>query len=226
MRAFNFMKIDYIKTKTQMILVPLMLLFVAMIMMAPDSDVSSYSAVVPFCYMVFMMTIFSASPFGSCRREESGFLQLLPASTWDRVIGRFFYGISLMLIAAAMGVGAMAAYHMMGFTIGRMDIPICMMGLAAGILIMTAEYVFFYLFGENKGANLLGIVRTIPGMCMFFVTANVYKAMMREPDQAARIMQGIGSRLTLIAGGSVTLSVMILAAAIVLCVKVTEKRDC
>lgn len=227
MKAIKFTKIDYVKTKQQMLFIPAFLLLIALIMMAPDSDVAQYkSAIIPFCYMVFMMTIFSSAPFGMCRREESGFLQLLPATTWDRVVGRFLYGMSLMAIATVMGIGAVVIYQMLGFEVSAWDIPFCMIALAVGILIVTVEYIFFYLFGENKGQNFIGIVRTIPGMCFFFATANISKEMAKNPEMVLDIMQTVGRYLNVIGWVSVLVAIAVMIAATVLCAKVTDQRDC
>lgn len=226
MKALKFMKIDYIKTKQQMIFMPFFLLAIVAIMMAPDSDVPNYSAVMPFCYMIFMMTILSGTPFGSCRREETGFLQLLPATTWDRVAGRFLYGMSLMAVATVFGIAAMKIYQILGFEIDAMDIPICMIVLAMGILIMTAEYIFFYLFGENKSQNILSIVRTLPGMCLFFVGANISKEIKKDPETLFQMMQVVGEHLKMIGWVSIAVAVAALIAASVLCAKVTDKKDC
>lgn len=226
MKALHFMKIDYVKTKQQMLFTPVLLLLVVIIMMAPDSDIREYSAVVPFSYMVFMMIIFSCSPFGSCRREETGFLQLLPATTRDRVAGRFLYGMSLIMIAVVLGAGAMAAFRVFGFQSSAMDISLCLIVLAVGIFIMTAEYVFFYLFGENTSQNLLGIIRVVPGMCFFFVTANLSKELLKDPVKMTQAMETVGRYLNLISRIALTASFVMFVAAIWLCAAVTDKRDC
>lgn len=226
MRALHFMKIDYVKTKQQMLFTPVILLLIVVIMMAPDADIRDYSAVVPFAYMIFMMIIFSCSPFGTCRREETGFLQLLPATTYDRVAGRFLYGISLIMIAVVLGMAAMAAFRMFGFRNSALDLPLCLIALALGILIMTAEYVFFYLFGENTAQNLLGIIRVVPGMCFFFITANLSKDIMKEPEKLQRLMETVGRHLNLIGGIALAASLIIFVAAIGLCAAITDKREC
>ena len=226
MKALHFLKIDYVKTKQQMLFTPVFLLLIVIIMIVPDSDIREYSAVVPFSYMVFMMIIFSCSPFGSCRSEETGFLQLLPATTRDRVAGRFLYGMSLIMIAVVLGAGALAAFRLFGFQSSAMDIPLCLIALAVGIFIMTAEYVFFYLFGEKTAQNLLGIIRVLPGMCFFFVTANLSKEIMKEPEKLQQFMETVGRNLNLIGGIALAASLIMFVAAIGLCAAITDKRDC
>lgn len=223
MRAWKFAKIDYIKTKQQMIMVPILLAVVVMIM--GISKEGNFNGVTLFCYMVFMMTIFSTQAFGACRQQESGFLRLLPADTRDRVAGRFLYGLSLMGIAVMLGIAAQLVYRTLGYAGSGLDLPFCLIGFALGMLIMTAEYVFFYLFGENQGQNLLGIVRTVPGMCFFFISANVSSELMEEPEQMHYIVQKIGSQLRMFGWISAALSMVVFLAAIEVCIKVTEKRD-
>lgn len=223
MRAWEFAKIDYIKTKQQMVMLPVLLLVIVTIM--EISKEGNVNGVTLFCYMIFMMTIFSTQAFGACRQQESGFLRLLPADTRDRVAGRFLYGFTMMGIAAGMGIGTQIIYRARGYAATSLDFPLCLIGFALGMLIMTAEFVFFYLFGENQGQQLLGIVRTLPGMCFFFATANLSSAIMEEPEKIAYIMQNIGSWLRVLAWGSAVLSMVVFLAAIELCVKVTEKRD-
>lgn len=225
MRALQFMKIDYIRTKQQVVFVPILLLIVSAVMMINYSDESSLNVGTIFCYMVFMTVVFSTTPFGLCQTKDAGFLLLLPASAWSRVAGRFLYGVSMMATAVVLGLLGALGYRALGYGANPMDLPFCLIGFAAGMLCMTAEYVFFYLCGENKGQNLLGLVRVLPGMCFFFASANLAKTLMAEPEKTVALMQTVGSHLIAIGWIGVAVSVAALMAAVALCVKVTEKRD-
>ncbi|MCM1122561.1 MAG: ABC-2 transporter permease [Eubacterium sp.] len=228
MKAFKFMKIDYIKTKQQVVFVPMLLVLVLGIMMLPDSEGTGFNvhAVMPFSYIIFMVTIFASGPFGMCRKEESGFLKLLPATTWERVAGRFLYGVSLMLAAAVMGFGAVVIRWLTGgFAFSATDLQMCLIVLAAGILIMTAEYVFFYLFGENASPNIIGVVRTIPGMCLFFSTSGIFKTVMKDPEKGVAAMQMVGSYLERIGWISMIAAMAVFIAATVFCARVADTRD-
>jgi len=134
--------------------------------------------------------------------------------------------MSLIMIAVVLGAGALAAFRLFGFQSSAMDIPLCLIALAVGIFIMTAEYVFFYLFGENTAQNLLGIIRVLPGMCFFFVTANLSKEIMKEPEKLQQFMETVGRNLNLIGGIALAASLIMFVAAIGLCAAITDKRDC
>lgn len=225
MRVLRFTKIDYIKTKKQMLFLPVYVLLLAVIMMNSKPEENGViTAVTVFYYMVFIMLIFSTTPFGTCKVEENGFLLLLPATTWDRVLGRFLYGATLMAFVVAVGIGCGVIYRALGYGVSGIQIALCLIGLAVGIVVMAAEYVFFYLCGENQSQNLLGIVRVMPGMIFYFVTAHLYKELLNNPADKERIMQKVGERLPAIGWGSAAVSIVIFLAAVAVCVKVIQKR--
>lgn len=227
MRALKFTKIDFIKTKEQMMFIPVYLLLVSVIMYRSTSGegLRGINVITVFYYMIFITIVFSTTPFGTGQAKETGYLLLLPATTWERVFGRFLYGLALMGIAVVCGVMSAVGFQLMGQGYSEVDLPVCLIGFAIGILIMTAEYVFFYLFGENQGQSLLGIVRVFPGMCFFFVTANLSQKVLKNPDDVIPVMETIGNHLSLIGWGSAIGSIIILIGAVALCVRVTQKRD-
>lgn len=225
MRAFYFTKIDFIKTKPQLIMVPFIMLIIGMIMLRGSSGRSNFDVLVVFCYMLFIAIVFSTAPFGECRRKDEGFLMLLPAGTRDRVVGRFLYGISLQMIAVVIGTINAVAYHVSGYGVGPAELYLCLIGLSAGILLMTAEYVFFYLFGENSATQLLSLARVVPGMCFYIGSVFVSGMLRDQPELVTGAMETAGNLLGVIVLLSVAAALIVLAAAISLCVRMTEKRD-
>lgn len=225
MRALGFTKIDFVKTRQQLLFIPAYLIFVGFIMGNSRSEADAFNTVTAFLYMVFITIIFSTTPFGTCQRQENGFLLLLPATTWDRVLGRFLYGLSLMVIAVACGMVGAVYYRMAGYGFSGIDMSMCLIGFAVGMVIMAVEYVFMYLFGENWGQNLLAIIRIVPGMCFFFATMNVSKEIFVEPDGMQQIIENISGKLVVAGWISVAVAVAIFVGAMILCAKVTQKRD-
>ena len=219
------MKIDFIKTKQQMIIVPVIMLFVGLIMLFGDADGSSSNVMTLFMYTLFIALVFSTAPFGECRRKDAGFLMLLPAGTRDRVVGRFLYGILLQAMAAVIGIICVVGYRAFGRESNPADLSICLIGLAVGILIMSAQYVFFYLFGENSGTQLLNFARVIPGMCYFMGALYVSNMIKEQPERVASTMKTFISRLNMISIISAAAALIVLAAAISLCIQMTEKKD-
>ena len=223
-KALYFTKIDYIRVKQQLLLFPAGLALMVAIMLF--EDISGYNMIIPFLYELFFAIVSCSAPFGTCRREDAGFLMLLPATTRDRVVGRFLYGISLMLYAAAFGAIAMIGSVMvLGYRYSSIELVICLIGFSVGILIMTVEYVFLYLFGENQGQQIINFIRVIPGMCYFFVGINLVGRLTAHPEQAANAIMFIISHLETIAIVGIVATLIVLVAAITLCVKMTEKKD-
>lgn len=225
MRALGFTKIDFIKTRQQLLFIPAYLLLMAVIMGNPRTETDAFNTVTVFLYLVFIVIVFSTTPFGTCQRQENGFLLLLPATTRDRVLGRFLYGLSLMVIAVGGGIVSAALYKITGRGFSEIDLPVCLFGFAIGIVIMSVEYAFMYLFGANWGQNLLAIVRILPGMCFFFATMNVSKEIFMNPEGIRQLDKAVGNELMLAGCISVMVAAAVFTAVVALCVKVTEKRD-
>lgn len=223
MKALYYTKIDHIRAKQLLLLFPIGLALMIAIMLFEDID--GWNVTTLFIYELFFATVFCTAPFGTCRREDAGFLMLLPATTRDRVVGRFLYGISLLLFAAAFGGIAMIGNMVLGYRYSPIELAICLIGFSVGILIVTVEYVFLYLFGENQGPQVINFVRVIPGMCYFFVGLNLADRLTAYPEQAADAIMFITSHLETIGIVGIAAALIVLVAAIALCVRVTEKKD-
>ena len=223
MKALYFTKMDYMRAKSQLLLFPAGLVLMIAIMLFEHID--GYNATTLFIYELFFAIVSCTAPFGTCRREDAGFLLLLPATTRDRVVGRFLYGITLLLFAVVCGGTAMIGYMALGYRYSPIELIICLIGFSVGILIMTAEYVFLYLFGELQGPQVLNFIRVIPGMCYFFVGINLSGRLTAHPEQAANAIMFMFNHLKTIGIVSIAAALIVPVAAIVLCVKVTEKKD-
>ena len=226
MRALHFMKIDYILTRKQLYIVPAF--FLLALITSSGFSKGGTSLLAACSYMLFVSSIFATAPFGYCVGKNKGFLLLLPATVKDRVVGRFLYGLSFVaLLSLLCGVLA-GGYMLMGA-----EVPLWMWGIglcevAAGIVIMALEFLFFYLFGEGKEnwQYLSSFVRIAPGMAMFFAAI----ALLGEVQDAAA--SGTGMELDSMTGkfmqagvAAVVVSLLLAAVAAAVCVKVIEKRD-
>ena len=224
MKALYFTKMDHMRAKQQLLLFPAGLALMIAIMLFENID--GWNSITLFLYELFFAIVSCTAPFGTCRREDAGFLMLLPATTRDRVVGRFLYGISLMLFAALFGVIAMIGNMMvLGYMYSPIELAICLVGFSVGILIMTAEYVFLYLFGENQGQQVINFIRVLPGMCYFFVGINLTSRLTAHPEQVADAIMFMINHSEIIGIASMAVALIVPVAAIALCVKVTEKKD-
>ena len=224
MKALYFTKMDHMRAKPQLLLFPAGLVLMVAIMLFEKTD--GWNSITLFLYELFFAIVSCTAPFGMCRREDAGFLMLLPATTRDRVVGRFLYGISLMLFAAVFGgIAMMGNVIALGYSYTPIELVICLIGFSVGILIMTVEYVFLYLFGENQGQQVINLIRVLPGMCYFFVGINLASRLTAHPERVADAIMFMLSHLETIGIVSVAAALIVPVAAIVLCVKVTEKKD-
>lgn len=223
MKVFYFTKIDYIRTRTQMYWILAMLALVTLLMkfMAGSSDAAV------FLYGIFIAIVISTVPFGNCSRADAGFLQLLPATTWQRVLGRFLFGLFLLLAGSAISIGCTVVYQMFaGSGMYLMTLPFYMILSSIGLVIITVEYIVLYIIGENHGAQFLSLVRMIPGMAFFFGSVSLMNKVSENPSEAMKYLELIGSRWDVISWGCAAFALAVTAVGVILCVKVTEKRDC
>ncbi len=229
MRALQFMKIDYIKTKQQAVMFPLFWL-IAAIFASGSVGERPFPLITAFTYIMFVAVIFSTAPFGACTKKDAGFLVLLPSTVADRVVGRFLYAVSLLVSSLAV-IGIMAlACRLAGVSISGWTLISCPVILAVSVLTIALEFDFFYLFGENKSAQILSLVRMIPGMAMFFVMNSVMDNLVREKPGGiavymAEVLNMSPAKMQAAGWACVAIAVAVFIGSILLCIKVTAKRD-
>lgn len=222
MRAINYMKIDYVLTKQQLrIMLPL-----AIVAVLVGKGMGSVGALVSCCYMLFIATLVSTAPFGSCHRKNTGFLLMLPGTVFERVAGRFLYGMSYIVMTVLICLAGMGIYSLRGFEITTMTVGVFLCNLALAIVIVALEYLISYLFGEGKNnwQYLGNIVRIAPGMGMFFLFMFLLGKADEEAYKMERMMFLSRSILStgLLALGA---SLLVMALSILISVKVIGKRD-
>lgn len=220
------MKIDYILTRKQLYIVPVF--FILALFTSSGFGKGGTSLMVACSYMLFVASIFATAPFGYCVGKNRGFLLLLPATVKDRVIGRFLYGLSFMALLSLLCGILVVVYVLMGEGVPIWLWGIALCEMAAGIVIMALEFLFFYLFGEGKEnwQYLSNIVRVAPGMAMFFAVS----ALVGEVQDAA--VSGTGMELESMTGkfmqagvAAVVASLLLTIVAAAVCVRAVEKRD-
>ncbi len=229
MRALHFMKIDYMLTRKQIYLMPVF--FVLAWAVGTGVSDGAMSLLVTCSYSLFVASIFSTAPFSYCVGKNRGFLLLLPATVKERVAGRFLYGLSFVGLLGGFCAILWGVYAMMGYELPLWAVALGLCELAAGILLMALEFLFFYLFGEGKEnwQHLSNIVRTAPGMAMFF-GMSYYVGKIEEMQSTTA--GGMGIDLEALAGKFMQAGVISIVAALLLtvvaaavCVKVIGNRD-
>ncbi len=230
MRALQFMKIDYIKTRQQAVTFPLFWLIAAIFASGAVGE-RPFPLITAFTYIMLITVLFSTAPFGACTKRDAGFLVLLPSTVADRVVGRFLYAVSLIVSSLAIiGIIALAC-RFAGISISGWTLISCLVILVVSVLTIAIEFDFFYLFGENKSAQILSLVRIIPGMVMFFVMNSVTDNLVREKPNGiavymAEVLMNMSPAKMQAAGWAcVAIAAAVFIGSILLCIKVTAKRD-
>lgn len=222
MKTLYFMKIDYIRSRSQMYLIFGIMALVTLIMKYMTDGTDE----MVFMYGVFIAIVFSTVPFGNCSRSDAGFLQMLPATTWQRVLGRFLFGLTLILTGSVISVGCTVVYQLlMGTGINLMAPPFYMIFASIGMVIITVQYMILYLIGENRGAQYLSLIRMIPGMSFFFGSIKLMGAVQEDSSEVMKVLELINGRINVIGWGSVIIALAVMAVGVILCVRATEKRD-
>lgn len=221
MKALYFAKIDYFKTRKQLgMLLAITVLVMVIMQLSPDIN-----GPVGFAYGIFLAIVFATTPFGNCTRKDAGFQQLLPATTLQRVTGRFVFGLSLLFVGMGLGLFTVAVYGLLTGQSEMLPLPICLIALAIGMVFVTVQYIFFYLVGESRGEQFLSLVRMVPGLCYFFGSVKVMGEIQSNPEAVMAVVEKIGGNLDGIGWGSVTLAALAMAAGILLCARATAKKD-
>ena len=226
MKAIHFMKTDYILTRKQIYMVPVFYALAVFVGMSTGSGEASF--LIASTYMMFIATIFSTAPFGNCTGKYQAFLLLLPATVKERVIGRFLYGLSYVVVLALFCGLLSIGYHLGGYEMSPLTMPALLCVVAVSIALTAVEFLFFYVLGEGKGnwQYLSNIVRVAPGMGLFF-SGNYFVGRMQESG-----VWSVGTDLEALAGKLMQTGVIAVAASLLLtvasaavCVKVIERRD-
>lgn len=226
MRALYYTKIDYMLTRKQLRVVPFF--FLLALLVSRSAKLGEMSLLVASSYVLFVASIFSTAPFSYSGGKNRGFLLLLPATVKDRVAGRFLYGLSFVGLLGLCCGAIFGICGMMGVEIPRWTIAAELFELAVGIMLVTLQNLFFYLFGEGKDnwQYLNNFVRTAPGMVMFFGASYL------AGDVSDAVAAGTLPDLETISEKMMQAGVIAVAAALLLtviaaavCAKVIGRRD-
>lgn len=162
MKIINMLKIDLRRTRPQLML---FLLFIAIggLLSFTTGD-GSFGIV----YLCFVAVILSTMPFPVQEKANVGFLNMLPATTRQRVMGRYLYGILLLMVGLVCGIVilivAKVAQH--NQTPYQMLIVCAMLGFS--FFTIGVQYTLLYALGNVRSKQVLSFVRMIPGFILFF----------------------------------------------------------
>lgn len=164
MKAFKFLKVDWLRCKSQlrvMALFPLLAIALVFGGMGNELFVSAY--------VVFGAIVFSTQPFNMETMSESGFINMLPGTKRDRVSGRYLFGLVLVVTSVLVGLAIVTILNIKNNTslVPALEISCILFGCA--MVTCSLQYILFYLIGKGKSNQMMAIIRMIPAFLMFFL---------------------------------------------------------
>lgn len=182
MNWIQFMKVDFRLTKKQVSFFIIFPIFVALI---ASSGVDMFFII---SYLCFGVLVLSTTPFVMEDKKLSSFVQLLPGTDRDKVMGRYSWFLTLYLIFMLFGV--VIFYIISQFEIGEVrirenDYYFCLVTALVCLVIGCVQMAVFYLLGRTKSQQFFNIIRMVPAL-IFFMGSNYVK---EHSDMAERVYQ-------------------------------------
>lgn len=221
MDAVRFMKMDFIKMKTQ---AKLMALVVLIVIVFFGKMMGETMGVFSIMYMIFMGIILCYTPFGIDSMVADGFIRLLPARAKYRVFGRFMFAAVFLTACVVCGSLVSVPYLVKGEITASDILTYGVIFYSAGLCINSLQYVFCYFF-EIKSHQLLSLIRLLWGF-LFFIGGN-YLIELSSKMQEDTLNQ-IGKVLKYVMEHQRAAALVLLAAAVIftmLCAGVCGKRE-
>lgn len=162
MRAIRFTFVDMTKSKVQ-ILVLLLLAIVELWMMKMYS--SPLNAVY---YMYFGAIVTSVQPFLQEQTAEVGFINMLPGTKQNRVLGRYLFGLSLIIISMFISIVNLGIYYAFSHNYTNYVREGMLDSFSIALIFCSLQYILFYALGKMRSQQLAGLIMMIPAFLMFF----------------------------------------------------------
>ncbi|SFB21596.1 ABC-2 family transporter protein [Acetitomaculum ruminis DSM 5522] len=163
MNTLNYIKIDFLKNKRQIILIPMFAIFA--VLLSKNSNISGAS------YAMFAGTIVGINAFTSEKIKEIGFISMLPGKNINKVAGRFLYGMINMVILEVLFLALYCIISDFSNTVlDKEKIFLIVLSTMAGIVLISIEYTIFYILGKFKSQSLFTFIMMLPGMLLFFLS--------------------------------------------------------
>lgn len=221
MDAVRFMKMDFIKMKTQ---AKFMALVVLIVIVFFGKMMGETMGVFSIMYMIFMGILLCYTPFGIDSMVADGFIRLLPARAKYRVFGRFMFAAVFLTVCAVCG-SLVSIPSLMKDQITASEILVYgVMFYSAGLCINSLQYVFCYFF-EIKSQQLLSLFRLLWGF-LFFIGGSYLIELSGEMQEDT--LNQIGKVLNYVMEHQGVAALVLLAAAVIFtmfCAVVCGKRE-
>ncbi|MDF2588089.1 MAG: family transporter protein [Anaerocolumna sp.] len=162
MNVIKFFKIDFIRSKSQSKLFPFFAILTTLMALKFDSPIWS------IFYLCFFAIILSTTPFSMQTISNSGFLNMLPASSYSRVAGRYLFAVFMSIIAIIFGGISIAVSYFVNHNLPNNLASLSVLSLAVSIIANSVQYVIFFSIGNIKSKQLMAIIQLIPAFAVFY----------------------------------------------------------
>ena len=224
MNAVKFMKLDFMKIKSQM---KLMMAVAAFVVVFAFETLTEDRLAWGVMYMIFIGIIISSLPFSIDGSATEGFISLLPARARSRVYGRFLYGFVLLLSCTLIGCGLVAPLANEENVNRKALVLEIITFFAVGLIITALQFLMSYIF-EIKNAQILSIMRMIPAFA-FFVGTSFVMSKLSESQESMNSFNKIVSKVMehqeMVIIGFLGVSVLITLLCMWSCAKREEGKE-
>ncbi len=199
MRAIQFFKVDMMRCKAQLKYMAVFAVIAFFLTFQMEGG-----ALFSFCYMLFCGVILSGQPFLADQVSESGFLNMLPGSKKERVMGRYLLAFSYLFLGGMIGV-------LIVFVVGKIQgvqaegIEIMVpAAFGIGMFMVAIQNILLYAIGKGKSTQVLSVIRLLPGFIGFFGGISILDEVqenpaeledlwvLRHPQEAALLVLAVG----------------------------------
>ncbi|MFA9376974.1 MAG: ABC-2 transporter permease [Lachnotalea sp.] len=216
MNVIKFSIVDILRCKTQLwMMVPFSVIgFIFM-----KSSLGPLNGVI---YMCFAAIILSTQPFMQEQIAESGFVNMLPTTKNERVIGRYLFGLLLLIFAMGLSLISLVIYSLINNGIPS-NWNIAIIGsFGIGLIVLGFQYVVFYAMGKMKSQQFASLIMMAPGFILFFGANFIIGKIEKNMPSA---VEWIASNLTAFAVLIMVVGIVIWVLSIIVTTKIIDKRD-
>ncbi len=164
MNWVKFMKTDFLLYKYQKVVMMVFPVFVILM------SIYSKDMIFIISYLCFGVLIVSTTPYCLENRNMSTFIQMLPGSDRERVVGRYMCFGAMLLAAVAYGIGVVIVLSWIkGFPVTEYNIYFSSVALALSLIVGSVQFLVLYIAGRGTSTQWMNILRMIPGFIFFFL---------------------------------------------------------
>ena len=165
MNWVKFMKTDFLFYKYQKVVMFAFPVFVILMSIYYSKDM-----IFIISYLCFGVLIVSTTPYCLENKNMSTFIQMLPGSDKERVVGRFMCFGTMLMAAVAYGICVVAAASWIkGFPVTDYNMYFSAVAVAMSLIVGSVQFLILYIAGKGKSTQWMNILRMIPSFIFFFL---------------------------------------------------------